>query len=122
MATPGCAVLGLRVVKKQLDKAIGVFEEQEQKIISQKSSLQAKISHEMKLLIAIIEDREKELLAQLDDLTQQKLLILTAQKQKIELSRTKMSNVLLETGLQNGRSEDQEITVEFDPTTIQPQI
>ena len=123
MATPGTTtVLSLKVVTKQLDKALGVFDEQEQRILSQKSSLQAKISREMKSLIHIIEDRKKELLEQLDKLTQQKLQILTVHKQKVELTRTKMSNLILETASQNGTNREQEITVEFDPTTIQPQI
>ncbi len=122
MATPATtAVLSLKVVKRQLDKALKAFDEREQRINSQKSSLQAKINREMNSLIHIIEERKKQLITQLDSLAHQKLKILSAHKQKVELSRTKMSNVLLEATTQVGH-EEQEITVEFDPTTILPQI
>ena len=122
MATPATTtVLSLKVVKRHLDKALKTFDEREQRINSQKFSLQAKINREMNSLIHIIEERKKQLVSQLDSLAQQKLQILSAHKQKVELSRTKMSNVLLEATTQVGH-EEQEITVEFEPSTIQPQI
>ena len=114
------AVLGIKVVKRQLDKALRLFDEREQEINSQKTSLRTSITKEMKSLVDIIEEREKSLLGQLETLTEHKLQMLAAHKRKVELIRNKMSHVLLEASTQE-QGKQQEISVEFDPSAIQPQ-
>jgi len=120
MATPGStAVLGVKAVKRQLDEAMKSFDEREAMIKSQKAMLEANLNKEFNEILKLIQERKKTLNTQLESITQQKLETLTLRKETVELSRLKLSNLLLEAAT---RQDSEEISVEFEPHSIQPLV
>ena len=90
-------VTSLQPVEQQLDKitkSLQQLETQCQKIIDQREVTVVNIHKTIQKLQEALEVRKTELIGQLDQITQQKLKTLAAQRGQIELVQTQLSSCL----------------------------
>ena len=128
----------LQPVKQHLDtvnEAIQALDTRKKDIEEQRMTIEADIHKEINRLLQALEQRRTELVGQLDQLTQQKLKDLAAQKDQCELVQTQLSSCLdyVESSLKTSSEGEiltmkstvlkqvQQITAEFNPNTLAPE-
>ena len=87
----------LQPVKQQLgavDEAIESLDKRQRAISEQRMAIETDICKTFQQLLEALEERKAELIGQLDQLTQQKLKNLAAQKDEFELIQTQLSSCL----------------------------
>ena len=131
-------VSSLKPVRENLDKvnlALKVFDTRAKEINDQRETVETDINREIDRQHQLLDQRRVQLVGSLDMLTQQNLKGLATQRDKIEVLHAKMSSCLeyAEGGLETGTEGEvlamkapvleriEQITIEFDPATIQPQ-
>ena len=131
-------VFSLQPVEQQLgavNKALEHFDTKSQNIKDQREMVTENIHKAIKRLQDLLETRKMELIGQLDQIAQQKLKSLAAQKDQIELVQTKLSSCLdfVNESLRTGSQKEilamkkpvlkqiKEITAEFEPKALVPQ-
>ena len=131
-------VYSLQPVEQQLEtvnKALEQLDTQSQNIKDQREAVAESIQNVIKRLHGLLEARKVELLGQLDQITQQKLKNLAAQRDQVELVQTQLSsccdfvNKSLQTGSQGEIlamkkpvvKQIKEITADLKPNALVPQ-
>ena len=131
-------VSSLQPVKQHLatvNEAIQALNTRKQDIEEQRVIIEADIHKQINRLLQALEQRRTELVGQLDQLTQQKLKDLAAQKDQCELVQTQLSSCLdyVESSLKTSSEGEilamkttvlkqvQQITAEFNPNTLAPE-
>ena len=134
----GEIVSSLQPVKQHLatvNEAIQSMDTRKQDIEEQRMTIEADIHKQINHLLQALEQRRTELVGQLDQLTQQKLKGLAAQRDQCELVQTQLSSCLdyvdgsLKTSSEgeilamksNVLKQVQQITAEFNPNTLAPE-
>ena len=127
----------LQPVKQQLgvvNEAIESLDTRRQQISDQRMAIEANIRKTIRRLQEALEERKTELIGQLDQLTQQKMKSLAAQKDEFELVQTRLSNCLdfVSESLRTGSQAEilaakkpvvqqiEEMTAEFKPELLVP--
>ena len=128
----------LQPVRQNLDtvnKALQVLDTITKEITDQRMDIEADIHKRINQLLQALEQRRIELIGQLDQITQQKLKHLAAQKDEIELLQTQLSSCLeyVEGSLKTGSEGEilamkapvikqiQGITTDVNPDSLVPQ-
>ena len=128
----------LQPVEQQLEtvnKALDHFDTQSQNLKDERETVADNIHKAIKRLQDLLETRKMELIGQLDQIAQQKLKALAAQKDEVELVQTKLSSCLefVKESLRTGSWEEilamkkpvlkqiKEITADFNPNALVPQ-
>ena len=128
----------LQPVKQQLstvDQAIQGLDTRRDQITDQRAAIEADIHKRIQQLHEALEVRKTELIGQLDQLTQQKLKSLSAQRDELELTQTRLNSCLefvsesLKTGSKGeilGMKKSvvkqvKEMSAEFNPDKLPPQ-
>ena len=131
-------VFSLQPVEQQLgvvNKALEHFDTKSHNIKGQREMVAENIHKAIKRLQDLLETRKMELIGQLDQITQQRLKSLAAQKDQIELVQTKLSSCLefVNESLRTGSQKEilamkkpvlkqiEEITADFKPDALMPQ-
>ena len=134
----GEIVTSLQPVKQHLatvNEAIQALDTRKQDIEEQRVTIEADIHKQINRLLQALEQRRTELVGQLDQLTQQKLKDLAAQKDQCELVQTQLSSCLdyVESSLKTSSEGEilamkstvlkqvQQITAEFNPNILAPE-
>ena len=127
----------LQPVKQQLgvvNKAIENLDTRRQQISDQRMAIEANIHKTIRQLQEALEERKTELIGQLDQLTQQKMKSLAAQRDEFELVQTRLSSCLhfVSESLRTGSQAEilaakkpvvqqiEEMTAEFKPELLVP--
>ena len=127
----------LQPVKQQLgvvNEAIESLDTRRQQISDQRMAIEADIHKTIKRLQEALEERKMELIGQLDQLTQQKMKSLAAQRDEFELVQTRLSSCLhfVSESLRTGSQAEilaakkpvvqqiEEMTAEFKPELLVP--
>ena len=127
----------LQPVKQQLgvvNKAIENLDTRRQQISDQRMAIEANIHKTIRRLQEALEERKTELIGQLDQLTQQKMKSLAAQRDEFELVQTRLSSCLnfVSESLRIGSQAEilaakkpvvqqiEEMTAEFKPELLVP--
>ena len=134
----GEIVSSLQPVKQHLatvNEAIQSMDTRKQDIEEQRVTIEADIHKQINRLLEALEQCRTELVGQLNQLTQQKLKDLAAQKDQCELVQTQLSSCLdyVESSLKTSSEGEilavkstvlkqvQQITAEFNPNTLAPE-
>ena len=134
----GEIISSLQPVKQHLatvNEAIQSMDTRKQDIEEQRVTTEADIHKQINRLQQALEQRRTELVGQLDQLTQQKLKDLAAQKDQCELVQTQLSSCMeyVESSLKTSSEGEilamkttvlkqvQQITAEFNPNTLAPE-
>ena len=134
----GEIVSSLQPVKQHLatvNEAIQSMDTRKKDIEEQRVTIEADIHKKINRLLQALEQRRTELVGQLNQLTQQKLKDLAAQKDQCELVQTQLSSCLdyVESSLKTSSEGEilamkstmlkqvQQITAEFNPNTLAPE-
>ena len=134
----GEIVSSLQPVKQHLatvNEAIQSMDARKQDIEEQRVAIEADIHKQINRLLQALEQRRTELVGQLDQLTQQKLKGLAAQRDQCELVQTQLSSCLdyVEGSLKTSSEGEllamkttvlkqvQQITAEFNPNILAPE-
>ena len=134
----GEIVSSLQPVKQHLatvNEAIQSMDTRKKDIEEQRMTIEADIHKQINRLLQALEQRRTELVGQLDQLTQQKLKGLAAQRDQCELVQTQLSSCLdyVEGSLKTSSEGEilamkttvlkqiQQITAEFNPNTLAPE-
>ena len=127
----------LQPVKQQLgvvNEAIETLDTRRQQISDQRTVIEANIHKTIRRLQEVLEERKTELIGQLDQLTQQKMKSLAAQRDEFELVQTRLSSCLdfVSESLRTGSQAEilaakkpvvqqiEEMTAEFKPELLVP--
>ena len=127
----------LQPVKQQLgvvNEAIESLDTRRQQISDQRMAIEANIHKTIRRLQEALEERKTELIGQLDQLTQQKMKSLAAQRDEFELVQTRLSSCLdfVSESLRTGSQAEilaakkpvvqqiEEMTAEFKPELLVP--
>ena len=127
----------LQPVRQNLDtvnEALQVLDTRTKEITEQRSAIEADIHKRVNQLLRALEQRRTELIGQLDQITQQKLKDLAAQRDQTELFQAQFSSCLeyVEGSLTTGTEEEiltmktpvvkhiQGITADFNPDNLPP--
>ena len=128
----------LQPVRQNLDtvnKALQALDTRTKEITDQRMDIEADIHKRINQLLRVLEQRRTELIGQLDQITQNKLKHLAAQKDEIELLQTQLSSCLeyVEGSLKTGSEGEilamkapvikqiQGITTDINPDSLVPQ-
>ena len=118
-----------------VNEAIQSMDTRKKDIDEQRVTIEADIHKQINRLLQALEQRRTELVGQLNQLTQQKLKDLAAQKDQCELVQTQLSSCLdyVESSLKTSNEGEilamkstmlkqvQQITAEFNPNTLAPE-
>ena len=127
----------LQPVKQQLgvvNEAIESLDTRQQQISDQRMEIEASVHKTIQRLQEMLEERKTELIGQLNQLTQQKMVSLAAQRDKFELVQTQLSSCLdfVSESLRTGSQAEilaakkpvvqqiEEMTAEFKPELLVP--